>query len=85
MTQNNTTTLLIVIMLFLATSNAWPPVDADILFSVVHILDPTVEDLDALLTVIGYVDLRLEFKSFSLRIDGVAFCPAEMTGVIPII
>jgi hypothetical protein len=27
------------------------------LFSVVHVLDPTVEDSDGLLTVIGYVDL----------------------------
>ena len=85
MTQNNATTLLIVIMLFLATSNSWPPVDAEILFSVVHILEPTVEDSDGLLTVIGYVDLMLEFKSFSVRIDGTAFCPAETTGVIPII
>ena len=49
------------------------------------VLDPTVEDSDGLLTVIGYVDLMLEFKSFSVRIDGIAMCPAEMTGVIPTI
>jgi len=67
----------------LATNNSWPPVDAELLFSVVHVLDPTVEDLDAVLTVIGYVDPMLEFKSFSVRIDGVAFCPTETTGVIP--
>jgi hypothetical protein len=55
------------------------------LFSVVHILDPTVEDSDGLLTVIGYVDPISTFKSFSVRIDRVDICPAETTGVIPII
>jgi hypothetical protein len=55
------------------------------LFSVVHVLDPTVEDSDALLTVIEYVDLISTFKSFSVRIDGVDICPAETTGVIPTI
>jgi hypothetical protein len=48
-------------------------------------MNPTVEDSDAMLTVIGYIDLMLEFKSFSVRIDGVAFCLAETTGVIPAI
>jgi hypothetical protein len=48
-------------------------------------MNPTVEDSDAMLTVIGYIDLMLEFKSFSVRIDEVAFCPAETTGVIPAI
>ena len=55
------------------------------LFSVVHVMHPTVEDSDGLLTVIGYVDPISTFKSFSVRIDGVAICPAETTGVIPTI
>jgi hypothetical protein len=38
-----------------ATTNAWRPVDGELLVSVVHVLDPTVEDSDGLLTVIGYV------------------------------
>jgi hypothetical protein len=58
-----------------ATNNLWPLVDSESLFSVVHVLDPTVEDSDALLSVIGYVDLISKLKSFSVRIDGVAFCP----------
>ena len=53
------------------------------MFSVVHVLDPTVEDSDALLTVIEYVDLIYKFKLFSVRIDGVDICPTETTGVIP--
>jgi hypothetical protein len=32
---------------------------------------------------IGYVDPISKFKSFSVRIDGMAICPAETTGVIP--
>jgi len=55
------------------------------LLSVVCILASTVEDSAALLTVIGYVDPVSNFGSFSLRIDGVAFCPAETAGVIPVI
>jgi len=55
------------------------------LLSVVHVLDPSVEDSDGLLTVIGYVDPISQFKSSSVRIDGVAICPAETTGVIPTI
>ena len=51
--------------------------------SVVHVLDPTVEDSDALLTVIMYVDSISKSKSLSLRIEGVAFCPTETAGVIP--
>ena len=53
--------------------------------SVVHVLNPTVEDSDALLTVIVYVDPLSSFKSLSIRIDGVDICPAETTGVIPTI
>jgi hypothetical protein len=41
------------------------------LFSVVHVLNPTVEDSDALRTVIGCVDPISIFKSLSVRIDGV--------------
>ena len=55
------------------------------MFYVVHVLGSTVEDADALLTVIGYVDPISKFKSLSIRIDGVAICPAETTGVIPTI
>jgi hypothetical protein len=69
----------------LATNNSWSPIDAEILFYVVYVLDPTVEDSDALLTVIGYVDPISTFKSLSVRIDGVAIHPAETTGVIPTI
>jgi hypothetical protein len=69
----------------LATNNSWSPIDAEILFYVVYVLDPTVEDSDALLTVIGYVDPISTFKSLSVRIDGVAIRPAETTGVIPTI
>ena len=57
-------------------------VDAEILFSVVHVLKPTVEDSDALLIVIEYVDPVSTFGSLSLRIDGVAFCPTGATRVI---
>ena len=53
------------------------------MFSVVHVLDPTVEDSDALLTVIEYVDIIYKFKLFSVRIDGVDICPTETTGLIP--
>ena len=38
-----------------------------------------------LLIVIGYVDPISQFKSFTVRIDRVAICPAETTGVIPAI
>ena len=38
-----------------------------------------------LLIVIGYVDPISTFKSFSVRIDGVAICPTKTTGVIPTI
>ena len=38
-----------------------------------------------LLIVIGYVDPISKVKSFSVRIDGVAICPVETTGVIPTI
>ena len=38
-----------------------------------------------LLIVKGYVDPISKSKSFSVRIDGVAICPAETTGVIPTI
>ena len=55
------------------------------MFSVVYVLAPTVEDPAALFTVIGYVDTVSKFGSFSLRIDGVAFCPTETTGLIPTI
>ena len=61
------------------------PVDVELLFSIVHVLASNVDDSDALLTVIGYVDPISKFKSFSVRIDGVAICPAETTGVIPTI
>jgi len=69
----------------LTTNNTWLPVDAEILFSVVYVLDRTVADSDALLIVIGYVDPISKFKSLSVRIDGVAICPADTTGVIPTI
>jgi hypothetical protein len=46
-------------------------------------LDPTVEDSDALLAVIGNVDLVSRVGSFSLRIEGVAFCLAGTAAVIP--
>jgi hypothetical protein len=41
----------------MTTNNSWPLVNGELLFSVVYVLDPTVEDSDALLTVIGNVDL----------------------------
>jgi hypothetical protein len=50
-----------------------------------HELSPTVEDSDALITVIGCVDPISTFKSLYVRIEGVAVCPAETTGVIPTI
>jgi hypothetical protein len=53
------------------------------LFSVVYVLAPTVVDLDALLTVIGYIDAGSTFGSFSLRIKGVAFCLAGTAAGIP--
>jgi hypothetical protein len=53
------------------------------LFSVVHVLDPTVEDSDALLAVIGNVDLVSRVGSFSLRIEGVAVFLAGTAAVIP--
>jgi len=37
-----------------ATNNSWTPVDAEILFSVVHVLDHIVDNSDALLPNIGY-------------------------------
>jgi hypothetical protein len=52
---------------------------------IVHVLASNVDDSDGLLTIIGYVDPISQFKSFSVRIDGVAICPAETTGVIPTI
>ena len=55
------------------------------MFSVVYELASTVDDSDALRTVIGYVDPVSKFESFSLRIDGVAFCPTKTTGIIPTI
>ena len=45
-----------------------------------HVLDPTVEDSEALLIVIVYVDQISNSKSLSVRIAGVAICPAETTG-----
>ena len=69
----------------MTTNNSWPPVHAELLFSVVHVLNPTVEDSDALLIVIWYADPISAFKSFSLRIDGFAICSAETAGVIPTI
>jgi hypothetical protein len=53
------------------------------LFSVVYVLDPTVEDSDALIAVIGNVDLVSKVGSFSLRIEEVAFCLAGTAAVIP--
>ena len=47
------------------------------MFSVVYVLAHTAENSDALVTIIGYVDPVSKFGSFSLRIDGVAFCPTE--------
>jgi hypothetical protein len=41
--------------------------------------------LDALLTVIGYIDAGSTFGSFSLRIEGVAFCLAGTAAGIPTI
>jgi len=69
----------------MTTNNSWPPVNAEILFSVVHVLKPTVEDSDALPTVIEYVDPLSTFGSFSVRIDGVDICPVETADVIPTI
>jgi hypothetical protein len=34
----------------MTTNNSWPLVNGELLFSVVYVLDPTVEDSDALLT-----------------------------------
>ena len=76
--NDETTTLLNVIMLFL-----WPLVNGELLFSVVYVLDPIVEDSDALLTVIRNVDLVSRVRSFSVRIEGVAFCLAGTAAVIP--
>ena len=69
----------------MATNNAWPTVDAKLLFSVVYVLDSTVGDSDTLLTSVGYVDPISTLRLFSVRIDGVAICPAETAGVIPTI
>jgi hypothetical protein len=69
----------------MTTNNSWPPVDAELLFSVVHVLASIVDDSDTLLTVIGYVDPISKFKSFSVHKDGVAISPAETSGVIPTI
>jgi hypothetical protein len=53
------------------------------LFSVVYVLDTTVKYSDALLAVIGNVDLSSGVGSFSLRIEGVDFCLAGTAAVIP--
>jgi len=55
------------------------------LFSVVYIQPHTVEDSDALLTVIGYVVPVSKFGSFPLRSEGVAFYRVGAAGVIPTI
>jgi hypothetical protein len=67
----------------LTTNNSWPLVNGELLFSVVYVLDPTLDDSDALLAVIGNVDLVSRVGSFSLRIEGVAFCLAGTAAVIP--